>query len=1288
MRNLAFQQQSAIWGQVFEILVKRGVLGCVADWGLIDLDSAHLKPWRDTKLQRIHKAAIQEFQVVDEIVKEQLRSALRYLTTTAYGLGYTAMREYLKKLEFPIKGSKLKVRALWCPLSMPGDKDFEEERDQICGEIHRILGLTGHIDPALADKGMPARADFLMWLSGTYKEDYLLIQEYSYDMPGELGDFGEEDAHLAALLRYRRTVDSRGVFARISAEVEGESFELSEDIKTHLTALTSENKPFYKLCQASSYGESAVRFIERHGVLEKPCIVRALAITPNGLESLAARYHSGGKNDPRFVLMRQMGEAYRQAAKAPEGDAQGLTDKVESVFQQVLSRLPRDFRNGLKALKELPKPGEDFSLEFEEQIAEFANPMQTYAKEAALALVPENEGLDQYFGRPTREVFADALERIQPGKQVFALRDIHAAAVVAGMVAAKPGKLNVLGLEGNPGIGKTTAVTRYLSGQQQGYLFLYVSPRVVINRDVTEKLARKDGRPTGILTVTTNAQIISAAERYHRSLVEQNRETARKVEGAVVVDGVRSLNKPDSTVLILTPEQEHEIEAQHAGSRLGKTTLSENEDLVEERPMMGVLSIIAKTARELLECNPKINRAVLTAAIQGFREKGNGKNTVQALEMLFRESGEKGRMRQAGRDERREFAKRMPTIVVMVDELAGDGAGAPFVHAVAHWLKEELIEPFSGESCPFTVILIISDASLGNEMVLDRYLNAGERAPDKVLISPSRGKRHFDLAVSRVQLDFGKPFVLHAMTNSYPASKLTIRYQIKLTAIRIQERQPGQRETPRQAIRRAADGALVLSAAEEIKKAVVGGAKQVIFFAQDKQFLGDLRIHLKEEHELGLNERNVEILDSSVPASKRKKLIEEETRDSIKVFLMTSSGSRGVSFPKTDHIITAVPRFNVESALMEIAQLIYRGRGMYRDKFGNDVSGDNVARTLVMLVDDFLIHDEEIDRRQWLCHSLDLMTLLVMLRATIYTRITGDAGLRQSLSLVPVGSVGAEEIFSLMSRYVTEFISEADTFVTRGECKELAGLVSKARANCYELFSPFQISATAKKGADGSSFVKDHEARAFWNKASNVHASLLPDVKDRPVVADHMFFAGPMVLENWAQFDKQEVFSFDGYSTNVAEMTRQLFNQLREIDQHAVLPGSLRIPASNLYRLLAREKPDAANEFSTIKALGSPNTWVALPAAYAQFAKPVGVHDERVQALAEPQMWRDALGRALSDSATVMPAIPRYKNIPWVAGVGQVNPLRFDMVFDDRYFMVSNELNLLNTLLLSEECQV
>jgi hypothetical protein len=48
-----------------------------------------------------------------------------------------------------------------------------------------------------------------------------------------------------------------------------------------------------------------------------------------------------------------------------------------------------------------------------------------------------------------------------------------------------------------------------------------------------------------------------------------------------------------------------------------------------------------------------------------------------------------------------------------------------------------------------------------------------------------------------------------------------------------------------------------------------------------------------------------------------------------------------------------------------------------------------------------------------------------------------------------------------------------------------------------------------------------------------------------------------------------------------------------------------------------------------------------------------------------------------------MPPIACYRSFPWCASVGVAEPLKLSLVFDDRYFMASNELILLNTLLLS-----
>ena len=1282
MSELPFQKQAELWGQAYEVLVKRGVLSCLVEWKLLDSQHPQLTPWRDTQLLEISKRLSNRLGLIDETIRDQVKAAVEHMAVTAFGVGYTAMREYLRTIGKPLASGTLKLRAFWCPLQLPGESTREDgARDSNRAAFYSEFGLTGLNDPRLSEKGMPANADFLLWLAGEHREEFLLVQEYSFDMPQEMADFREQGAHLGELLRHRRLVDSRSVFARVTAEVDGEAFELSKDIRNHLGALTSGNKPFYKLCQAAAYGESTATWLRNDGILRKPCNVRALAITPNGLESLAARFVAEDSKDPRRMLMEQMGDAYRRTRKLDDGDEKGLTTQIGSVFNSVVRRLPTALKKGMKSLRRSPKPGEDYCFEFTETVPRFANPADEFAFDKAKAMVDHNPALTAFFGQSAPEAVGGIMSTLLTPEGKVSLRDIHAAAIVAGMQRATPGRVNIVALEGNPGIGKTTAVRRHLQEKSDGYLFLYVSPRVVINRDVTESLARKDGKPTGILTVTTNAQLISSAERWFLNEVKEGREVRRHIEGAVVADGVEHLKKPIGSILVIDPKQEHEIEAGHAGSRIAKTTISENEDIVVERSLVGVLSGMSMTTRELLALNPDVNRVVLTAALQGFRDKGGGKTTMDALSQLFKNSVSDP----AGIRERAAFSRRIPNIVVMVDELAGDGAGAPFVHAVANWLNKEFIECFENDPSPFTVTLVISDASLGNDVVLSRYLNAGPRTPDKVLVSKSSGERPFALAVSDVRVGNGPKRILHVMTNSFPASKLDITYKVNLTEIRPELKETGELETPRQAIRRVSGETLMANANTEILGAISKGALQVIYFAQDKGFLGDLRTALAAESASGLNKDNIQVLDASVPGTQRKKLIQPEHRDAVKVFLMTSSGARGVSFPKTDWILAAIPRFDIEAALMEIAQLIYRGRGYYKNAHGETVSGDKVPRHLVMLVDDFMLPDEDADPRQWLRQSIDLLTLLVMLRATILTRISGDAGLKQSLALVPVGAVGLEELVSLMSQNVTTFVKEADVIWRRMNDKEKVGLVKDAQKNVIALFSRTRLQAASRKGKDGRTMVRFEDARAMCELTSQPLARLLVASEGDPTVPDHVYMSGPAFVENWEDFDMTEVFSFEGHSTEVTLLGRKVVAQLLNIDQDRAFPSNLRVPAANLLRLLQREKKHAANEFNTLKLLKSPNTWVSVPAGYVQFMDTDRQDEEHSFETEDPQSWRDALARGLSSTGAVMPSIPRYAEFPWAASVGNANPLKLDTVFDDRYFMASNELNLLNTLLLADE---
>ncbi|MEQ8467884.1 helicase-related protein [Coleofasciculus sp. E1-EBD-02] len=1300
--QLSFLEQASIWGQVFEIAVKRGVLQKLIHQGLLPNDHSVLQPWQAIKNANIYSELVRTLKLTDTNAQEWAKTMVRHLLVLGYGLGWTTMREYLKNS--PVR--KTKLEAIWCPLTLLGQqRQYDEETEQTAQAFQAAFNLSGQPDRALLQQGQPGRADFLLWLSSNEKtqrnlrhkygrshsqklqkrqkfDNFILCLEFSYNAPTKLVDFSTEMPHREEIGRYARYIDARGVFSRICAEVDGEKFSLSSNLASHLSAFSGSDKPLFKLCQASSYTERLIHLLRVCGRLKGACRARAIAVTSNGFESLAAHFKgTEPEADPRARLMKSLGEAYRNVRKLSDDAPDELQQEIRLVFNKLLRSLPTTFKQQAKQITQLPDLGEHLHFLFQENVEGFYSPMQEISRKDVIAAVEETEELREFFGGNPQSQFAVALNQQSQQNEQIPLRQVHAAGVVAGLNCAKTGRLNVIALEGNPGIGKTTAVMDFLKQQSQGFMFLYLSPRVVINRDVTAKLARENSDPTGILTLTSNYNLIASAPKWYEQQVKK--PGAPKIDSAVVVDGMDKLNHPHCSTLFLTPKQEHEIDCHIIASNRFKRSRSEREDSVELSHRPGVLRTLASAARRLVEANPSVNRMVMTAAIQGYRCL-NGTTTVDALSHLFSKKADT----KPGKNERQQFAARIPTIIAMVDELAGDGAGAPFVHKLADWLHQQFIEPFEGTQSPFKIVLIVADASLSNEIVLNSFLHSGDRAPDKVLISHSQGEAPFRMTGTYTKVGSKKHPILHIMTNSYPASELNIDYSIRLSPITPRLTSDGTKQSIRQAIREQLEDDLLINAYQEIQRGLKQGAEQLIFFAQDKAFLRQLREKLTIGADAICESEQVAVLDQSVPPHQRLQLVQEPQRDQIRVFLMTSSGARGVSFPKTDWIIAAIPRFNIEAALMEVAQLIYRGRGMYtHPETETKVSGDDQARRLVMLINDFLVVEEDIDRhRVWLRRASDLLTLLVMLRSTIHTRIKGDAGLRrQRIAFVPVGSIGDEELLSLMSEDVRSFLHEARVLICDPDYQEVKGIVSKAVQLTRKIFAHFQLKGLSPD-SKAKSYVDYQTLEAIVKTVSRPSSRLLPSLDNEAlVIPKSLTCMGPFWMEDWSDRQTEERFSFEGWRANIQENSSHLLGLLPQIYKGTKFPPKLKRPANELHKLLIREREERILEYSTLQALKTENIVISLPLDYPHFWIEQLEETIREQVLEDPEIWKNALGRSLTPQGLVMPVIAQYRSFPWVAVAGQRVFAQLETVFDDRYFMASSELNLLNTILLEDE---
>jgi hypothetical protein len=286
-----------------------------------------------------------------------------------------------------------------------------------------------------------------------------------------------------------------------------------------------------------------------------------------------------------------------------------------------------------------------------------------------------------------------------------------------------------------------------------------------------------------------------------------------------------------------------------------------------------------------------------------------------------------------------------------------------------------------------------------------------------------------------------------------------------------------------------------------------------------------------------------------------------------------------------------------------------------------------------------------------------------------------------------VGRIGTDEVVLSLAEAVSQFMQECNVFL-RGNVPVADRVLVTAASNAVaEVFRNSRWSGVLphRGRMSISSFAM------LASLSSRVCSEVAPLLEDDggPRLPEHAYCVGPLWLERWDDVISREGFEIVAGTAGAQSRLHDLLQRLKVIGWRPdiVLPEALRHIARDLVEMVDRPPEVDGQGFTVEHQVESSRAWVALPLAYHRFCGADSVSGQRA-VVREPDQWLEALTRATSASATLTataPVLPEFADRPFLALLTNGNPTGFDRVFDDRYFMASAELNLLNTILFAGE---
>ncbi|MEG4803577.1 helicase [Microcoleus sp. ARI1-B5] len=823
------------------------------------------------------------------------------------------------------------------------------------------------------------------------------------------------------------------------------------------------------------------------------------------------------------------------------------------------------------------------------------------------------------------------------------LRDAHAELIIKALQSDE----TYIFLTGNPGIGKTTAIANFLKSHiDDGFLFFYVSPRKQVNLDIIEKFkVQHELCDNRLFCINTNSDLIAS---------NAGRPTVKYASNNYHKDF------PKKTVNFFkdSPEIKRKEYYQRQIERKGETLLQPT-----RAKTRGVLNSICDAIYTLINCEIS-NNIVATASIQSLKVTENGHNTLKHFEKIFQDVYSKrgGKVIPA---KMQQISRRIKHLFIMIDEITGDDGGVEFLSGINRIVHEyELADSQHG----FNTKIIVADASIVDRDVIKQHLENTSSEPDKIYFKKLADNSEVIPPLQVIpSFKFNRLAATVINANSYPARSLKMTYKVFVETVKYNEDASLKEDTN-----------LVKGVQSDIiqdinQRGALPGVEQIIVDIQSKKRLAELIEKIQKEREFNQFTDYLEI-HANISEEEKEKI--QNYKNTAKVIFMTASGSRGLSFPKTKHILVDIPRFQIEKNLMEIIQVIYRGRGEYDN--GKTLDGED--KELVFYLSDTAVYyadDAELSLQE---SKLSLLNLLLILKTAVMTRISGYGYLgREKFLMIPIGGKSVSAVGDTFSSKMAALIKTLKSESQRGN-----RLFKEVYTSLEQLLSrgEFVLKNSDNSRQKGDSYLemRDDFNRKFLEKCTPLDGLLSYDNLELGHVC------GSVLLVPLAKQNLVETYQMRLHREIKQCLEKKLLDKMRRIRDSDSSPenviSAIRGGAIELLQFLNGdlEKTQYFEQQSQ-----QFDRYYAIPL----FAFVSGEEMQEYFAdskLEEPEdrRFRDILSayvRSIYPVDSVMPIGHKYKDFPFIVFRSYSLEQSREKIFTDKYLLSSNELNVLNLIL-------